>query len=175
MDREKLRDKVKKDIRALLISAPLGVPAHIFSKDYRQMNGKEVPYRDIGHRSLDDFIMSIPDVVRVAMGPTGMVTFYPIATKETEHIMNMIRKQKKPSIKKGVMPSAIMARKTPVKMSSFSRRSAGFGARHTPRGGGGGGWNRKPQGLQRLIMYNHIHVYMHINMGSCVVHFAPCI
>lgn len=143
MDREKLRDKVKKDIRALLISAPLGVPAHIFAKDYRQMNGKEVPYREIGHRSLDDFILSIPDVVRVGTGPTGLVTFYPVATKETQHIVNMIRKQKKPSVRKAVIPTAITARKTPVKMSSFSRRG-GFGSRHTPRGGGGG--YRRPQG-----------------------------
>ena len=143
MDREKLRDKVKKDIRALLISAPLGVPAQIFAKDYRQMNGKEIPYREIGYRSLDDFIWSIPDVVRVGMGPTGLVTFYPVATKETQHIVNMIKKQKKPSIKKGVMPTAIVARKTPVKATSFSRRG-GFGSRYTPRGGGGG--YHRPQG-----------------------------
>ena len=135
MDTDKLRDKVKKDIRALLISAPLGVPAHIFAKDYRQMNGKEVPYREIGCRTLDEFIRSIPDVVRVGMGPTGLVTFYPVATKETQHIVNLIKRQKKPSIKKAVIPSAIVARKTPVKMSSFSRRG-GFGSR-TPRGGGG--------------------------------------
>lgn len=136
MDPEKLKDKVKKDIRALLISAPLGVPAHIFAKDYRQMNGKEVPYREMGYRSLDDFILSIPDVVRVGTGPTGLVTFYPIATKETQHIVNMIRKQKKPSVKKAIIPSAIVARTTPVKMSSFSRRGR-FGSRQTPQGGGG--------------------------------------
>lgn len=141
MDREKLREKVKKDIRALLISAPLGVPAQIFPRDYRQMNGKEVPYREIGYRTLDDFIVSIPDVVRVGMGPTGLVTFYPVATKETQHIVNLIKRQKKPSIKKAVIPTAIMARKTPVKMSSFSRRG-GFGPR-TPRGGGGGGYRRQ--------------------------------
>ena len=136
MDRDKLRDKVKKDLRAMLISAPLGVPAHIFSKDYRQMNGKEIPFRELGHRNLDEFVFSIPDVVRIGTGPTGMVTFYPVATKETQHIVNMIKKQKKPSIKKGVIPSAIVARKAPVKMTSFSRRG-GHGARFTPRGGMG--------------------------------------
>ena len=146
MDREKLRDKVKKDIRALLISAPLGVPAHIFAKDYRQMNGKEVPYREIGHRSLDDFIMSIPDVVRVGTGPTGLVTFYPIATRETQHIVNMIRRQKKPSIKKAVIPSAIVARKNPVKMSSFSRRGGNRTQYNRRGGGGGGGGNYRSQG-----------------------------
>ena len=144
MDREKLRDKVKKDIRALLISAPLGVPAHIFAKDYRQMNGKEVPYREIGHRTLDEFILSIPDVVRMGMGPTEMPTFYPVATKETQHIVDMIRKQKKPSIKKAVIPSAIVARKTPIKMSSFSRKGGFGGGGYTPRGGGGA--YRRPQG-----------------------------
>ena len=142
MDREKLRDKVKKDIRALLISAPLGVPAQIFPRDYRQMNGKEVPYREVGHGTLEEFIRSIPDVVRVGMGPTGLVTFYPVATKETQHIVNLIKRQKKPPVRKAVIPSAIMARKTPIKMSSFSRRG-GFGSR-TPRGGGGG--YRRPQG-----------------------------
>ena len=137
MDREKLLDKVKKDIRAMLISAPLGVPAHIFAKDYRQMNGKEIPLRELGYRQLDTFVLSIPNVVRIGTGPTGLVTFYPVATKETQHIVNMIKKQKKPSIKKAVIPSAIVARKTPVKMTSFSRRG-GHGSRFTPRGGMGG-------------------------------------
>ena len=134
MDRVKLLDKVKKDIRAILISAPLGVPAHIFAKDYRQMNGREIPFRELGHRDLDSFIFSLPDVIRIGTGPTGLVTFYPVVTDDTKHIVNMIRKQKKPSIKKAVIPSSFSSRKTPVKMTSFSRRG-GHGARFTPRGG----------------------------------------
>ena len=164
MDREKVREKVKKDIRALLISAPLGVPAHIFAKDYRQMNGKDIPFRELGHRSLDEFVLSIPDVVRVGTGPTGLVTFYPIATKETQHIVNMIKRQRKPAIRKAIIPTAIVARKTPVKMSSFSRRG---GARFTPRGGMGG---YRHQGL--LLYYTLLYACVYIMHHSIIV---PCV
>ena len=145
MDLEKLKDKVKKDIRALLISAPRGVPMQVFPKDYRQMNGKEVPYRDLGYRSLEDFIMSIPDVVRIGTGATGLLTYFPVATRETQNIISLIARQKKQPLKKSVMPSPITARKMPAKMSAFSRRG-GYGARPSPRGGSSAGGNRRPQG-----------------------------
>lgn len=143
MDREKLKDRVKKEIRSLLISAPRGVPANLFLKDYRSMNGKELPFRDLGYGRLEDFICSIPDVVKVGNGPTGQATFYPVATRETQHMVSLISRQKKPTLKKSLVPSPIVAPKNTPRFNAFSRKGP-HGYRSVPRmGGAPGGYRRQ--------------------------------
>ena len=123
MDKEKLKEGLKKEIRSLLVSAPRGVPANLFAKDYRSMNGKELPFRDLGYARMEDFILSIPDVVRVGNGPTGLPTFFPVATRETQHMVSLVSRQKKPALKKSMAPSAIVAPKIPPRTSAFSKKN----------------------------------------------------
>ena len=71
MDREALLEKTKKELRSVLISAPRGVPARLLLKDYKAVTGKELPYRQLGFRSLDEFLRAIQDVACATPGPTG--------------------------------------------------------------------------------------------------------
>ena len=149
MDRDQLLDKTKKALRSLLISAPRGVVVHLLAKDYNMVMGKELPYRELGYRSLDDFINSIPDTIRLGHGPGGL-TCYAVANAETQQIARFVALQKKPALKKSLRPPAIVSK--PTKMSGFSKKNH-FGPAHSRTkkytgGGGGGAWSNSSSSRQ---------------------------
>ena len=121
MDGAELLVKTKKALRALLISAPRGVPKRLLLTDYRMVMGKELPFRTLGFSSLEDFIRGIPDVMRVAPGTGGEPTLFPVVTAETEQIARFVATQRKPKLKKSLAPPAIVA---PSKNSGFSSKSS---------------------------------------------------
>ncbi len=143
MDRTELLEKTKKEVRSLLISAPRGVPARLLLSDYKMVTGKELPYRQLGFRSLDDLVRAIPEVVRADMGSTGQLTFFGVANANTRQIARFVQVQKKPKLKRSGMPPAISFR-TPVNRTAFTSRNR-YGPRSTPRPmsrsyGRPGGW-----------------------------------
>ena len=97
--------------------------------------GKELPYRELGFRNVEQFIDSIPDTVNLGSGPAGL-TCFAVTNAETRQIARFVALQKKPSIKKSMMPPAAII-KRPVKMAGFSKRSK-FGPTNHRRAGGGG-------------------------------------
>ena len=127
MDGAELMVKTKKALRALLISAPRGVPKRLLLTDYRMVMGKELPFRNLGFSNLEDFIRSVPDVMRVAPGTGGEPTLFPVVTAETEQIARFVATQKKPKLKKSLAPPAIVA---PPKLSGFSAKSS-YGRGHS--------------------------------------------
>lgn len=133
MDRQAVLEKTRKELRSVLISAPRGVPTRMLLKDYKMVTGKELPYRQLGFSSLEDFIHSQSDVVRVGMGPTGEPTFYGVANAETAQISRFVASQKKTKLKKSLAPPPVVAR-TPVKMAAFTRKFR-YGPRFSPKGG----------------------------------------
>ena len=142
MDRDKILDKTKKALRSLLISAPRGVAIHLLAKDYNMVMGKELPYRELGYRSLDDFISSIPDTIRIGNGPGGL-TCYAVANAETQQIARFVALSKKPALKKSMRPPSIIGK--PTKVSGFSKRNNFGPAYSRPKKfggrGGGGAWS----------------------------------
>lgn len=121
MDVSELRDKTKKALRSILISAPRGVPAKLILKDYKMVMGKELPLRSLGFQTVDEFIKSVPDVVRAAPGATGELTLFPVANAETQQIARFVASQKKPKIRKSSFRPVGNAR--PFKVSGFSTKS----------------------------------------------------
>ena len=55
--------KVKKEIRSLLISSPVGLRVQDLLDDYRSMLGKHLPFEELGYTSALDMIKHMPDVV----------------------------------------------------------------------------------------------------------------
>ena len=150
MDPDQVLEKTKKELRSLLISAPRGVAVSLLAKDYRMVMGKELPYRELGCRNVEQFIHSIPDTIRVAHGPAGL-TCYAVANAETQQIARFVASQKKPSLKKSLKPPPVAIRQ-PTKMSGFTKKSHFGPGSSRPRkfynAGGGGGYppaNRPPQ------------------------------
>lgn len=137
MDQDQVRSKLKKELRSLLISAPRGVALPLLTKDYKMVMGKELPYREMGYRTVEQFIDSIPDTIRLGHGPAGL-TCYAVANAETQQIARFVASQKKPALKKSLMPPAVVLRK-PGSTSGFSKKFQ-FGPRPKKyfRGGPGG-------------------------------------
>ena len=63
-EREKLRQQVMKNIRALLISAPSGLTVAEIQSDHQSMIGKPLPYRELGYNNALELIKDLPDVCR---------------------------------------------------------------------------------------------------------------
>lgn len=133
MDRQAVLEKTRKELRSVLISAPRGVPARMLLKDYKMVTGKELPYRQLGFNTLEDFIHSQSDVVRIGSGPTGEPTFYGVANAETAQISRFVASQKKTKLKKSLAPPPVVTR-TPMKMAAFTKKFR-YGPRTSPRGG----------------------------------------
>ena len=96
-------------LRSVLLSAPRGVRARSLESEYRGITGKMIPYRELGYKSLKDFMNSLQDVARLSTAD-GEPVYYGVADSSTAHIAKMVAKQKKP--KKKSQPLFSPARKT---------------------------------------------------------------
>ncbi|XP_038063812.1 tudor domain-containing protein 5-like isoform X2 [Patiria miniata] len=63
-DQAKVKETVKKTIRGLVVSAPLGLTPHEVELDYASFVGRPLPYRQLGYNTCQDFLQDIPDTVR---------------------------------------------------------------------------------------------------------------
>lgn len=86
---------VKKRIRALLISSKSGCSLKQLYQDYKAVIGEELPYSELGYRSLMGLIRDIPDVVRVKLnGSDQVATLYGVADEKTQHLARMVARQR---------------------------------------------------------------------------------
>ena len=85
-------------LRSVLLSAPRGVRARNLEGEYRGITGKSIPYRELGYKSLKDFMNTLQDVARLSTAE-GEPVYYGVADSSTAHIAKMVAKQKKPKKK----------------------------------------------------------------------------
>jgi hypothetical protein len=122
-------NEVKKEIRSLLISQKGGCTMGELQRDYRNFNGRECPYRELGFRSFRDLIEEITDVARFSYENAREVVVA-VTTEETAKIIRMIAKQrgKKTTSRRGSGPPRgrpSPPRPLPVpSMSSLSNNSS---------------------------------------------------
>lgn len=95
---ESLLKNTRSMLRSVLLSAPRGVRARNLEAEYRGITGKVIPYRELGYKSLKDFMNSLQDVARLSDGD-GEAVYYGVADSSTAHIAKMVAKQKKPKKK----------------------------------------------------------------------------
>lgn len=129
-------DKTKKALRAVLISAPRGVPVRMLCRDFKTVLGYELPYKQLGFHRLEEFIRTIPDVARLGTN-NGDPTYYAVADEKTSQILRFVTSQKKPKVKKSGAPPMTQR---PMAVSGFTKKSRyGPMSRSKPGGGSGGG------------------------------------
>nr|XP_055061819.1 tudor domain-containing protein 7A [Misgurnus anguillicaudatus]XP_055061820.1 tudor domain-containing protein 7A [Misgurnus anguillicaudatus]XP_055061821.1 tudor domain-containing protein 7A [Misgurnus anguillicaudatus] len=85
---------VKKMLRAVLQSSKNGVAITRLQRDYRELTGDVIPHRKFGHSSLENFLYSIPGVVRLDRSYTGEVICFAAVCEETAHIAQLVARQK---------------------------------------------------------------------------------
>lgn len=124
-------EEAKTMLRAVLMSCKEGVPAHILQRDYRDITQEPLPFKKLGFSNLDDFINSIPDVVRVRRNKQGEVVYHAVANEETAHIQSLVSKQKSTKKKKKLQP----AQRRPVRRSEpYKFFTPGSNSRPIPKG-----------------------------------------
>lgn len=178
MDREKLLDRTRKDLRSVLISAPRGVPVRLLLSDYKKVLGCELPYRQLGCHRVEDFVASMPDVARVGLGPTGEQTCFAVADASTSQIARFVALQKKPRLKRSNAPPLTrkpmytgFTKKSKFGPSSARPKSSPYSGRaggRFPGGGGGGGsvyTGGPPRFNRRGECWCHVPVISH--KGCC--------
>ena len=65
-DQAKKKEEAKKEIRSLLLSAPLGLTIVELKRDFSEFIGKPLPWKELGYSSAEDFVQDIPDTVKVS-------------------------------------------------------------------------------------------------------------
>lgn len=86
-------ERVKKEVRALLISSKSGCTPKKLLDDYLQVMGENLPFQRFGYSDFMDFIQSIPDVVSVCYS-RKRVTLYGVSNSKTKKIHDLVSKQR---------------------------------------------------------------------------------
>ena len=90
-DSEKLL-KIKKTLRALLLSSKGGCSPRSLADDYRYLYGHPIPHKELGFSSLMDLLYHMKDVVVVQHRFEG-TRLFGIADDSTRHIARMVARQ----------------------------------------------------------------------------------
>uniref|UniRef100_A0A182UJ84 HTH OST-type domain-containing protein n=1 Tax=Anopheles melas TaxID=34690 RepID=A0A182UJ84_9DIPT len=92
--------ELKAILRSLVISnAERGMSESQLDRDFKSLEGRNIPYREHGFQSLDAMLRTMTDVVKVMGIGTG-ATVYPVTSEKTQHILEMVEKSKKNKKKK---------------------------------------------------------------------------
>lgn len=92
MDEQKNKrlQEVKRTIKSLVIPHQKGLEIYYLRKEYRELEGEELPFKELGHSSISSFLKTLQDTVYVI----GEVV-YALKDTSTAHIQEMVCGQKK--------------------------------------------------------------------------------
>lgn len=86
------KDQVISTLRATLLSCKGTLTLKQCNRDYKELQGEWIPYEKLGYSSLEKLFLEIPGF-RVSRS-TGEWRVDAVASQETEHIANLVSKQK---------------------------------------------------------------------------------
>ncbi|XP_069986778.1 tudor domain-containing protein 7B isoform X18 [Penaeus vannamei] len=107
-DQQKLMEEVMCAIKACLNSVKGEIPMETLHKDYRELEGKPIPYRELHHATLASFLQSVPEVIQLRN--RGGQLFASLVRKAgaADHIGQMVDRQKttkkQPKVRQRVPP-----------------------------------------------------------------------
>ncbi|XP_037916613.1 tudor domain-containing protein 5-like isoform X2 [Hermetia illucens] len=88
-----LLEETKSVLKSLIISCPHGMTVERLNRDYREMEGRPIPYSQLGYNKLETFLRAITDTL-IVTGSGFNATVTAIASEKTAHIDKMVTKQK---------------------------------------------------------------------------------
>ena len=100
-----IKEETKKQVRALLLSAPKGLSARDIQNDFKCMMGKALPFRELGYSTPEDLFRDMPDVVKVTW-VGGEVILRGVSDRTTQHIERLVSRQKVPTKRRGASKRA---------------------------------------------------------------------
>lgn len=60
-------DEVKKILRSLLVATPRGLSVRDLDKVFREIEGRQIPFREFAFDTLTRFLYSMPETLRVSI------------------------------------------------------------------------------------------------------------
>ncbi|XP_068784874.1 tudor domain-containing protein 7-like isoform X6 [Struthio camelus] len=94
-------DLVAKMLRAVLHSHKNGIALAQLQGEYKSLTGDWIPFRHLGHGTLESYLESIPGVVRIEENKVGEVTCHAVACTETVRIAQLVARQRSSKRKVG--------------------------------------------------------------------------
>uniref|UniRef100_A0A8D3E3K6 Tudor domain-containing protein 7B-like n=1 Tax=Scophthalmus maximus TaxID=52904 RepID=A0A8D3E3K6_SCOMX len=82
---------VKKVLRAILQANKGGVSLSRLQSEYKELNGEQIPHKQMGHNHLDTLLASMPSVVRMERNRSGEVCVW---ANETAHVAKVVARQR---------------------------------------------------------------------------------
>ncbi|XP_061455909.1 tudor domain-containing protein 7-like isoform X3 [Rhineura floridana] len=118
-------------LRAVLQTHKNGVPFSRLQGEYKSLTGDWIPFKQLGHPTLEGYIKSIPGVVRIEIGKTGEVTCHAVICQETARIAQLVARQRTSKKKSGRQVNCSMRLKKIVPLASIGKpkgtlRKTGF-------------------------------------------------
>ncbi|XP_067409438.1 tudor domain-containing protein 7 isoform X2 [Emydura macquarii macquarii] len=94
-------DLVAKMLRAVLQSNKNGIPLSRLQGEYKSLTGDWIPFKQLGHSTLDGYLKSVPGVVRIETNKMGEITCHAVACAETVRIAQLVARQRSSKRKMG--------------------------------------------------------------------------
>lgn len=101
-------DTTKKILRSILNTVKNGLSVNELQKQYRELEGRYIPYQQLGYNNIRSFLGAIPDTVYIRNYGTEFRVF-PVLTESSKHIHALVTEQRpsknsKSSKKKPIPP-----------------------------------------------------------------------
>ncbi|BFZ21077.1 hypothetical protein BsWGS_24115 [Bradybaena similaris] len=86
-------EKLKIEIRSILLSSKHGVEAKCIQNDYEQLMYQKLPLKELGFRDVQSLMRAIPDVAEEVRSHTGEITYHAVCDESTAHIQKLVSNQ----------------------------------------------------------------------------------
>uniref|UniRef100_A0A663N8K7 Tudor domain containing 7 n=1 Tax=Athene cunicularia TaxID=194338 RepID=A0A663N8K7_ATHCN len=92
---------IAKTLRAVLHAFKNGLPLSELQGEYKSLTGEWIPFRHLGHGTLESYLESIPGVVRMEGNKMGEVVCHAVSCSETVPIAQLVARQRSSKRKMG--------------------------------------------------------------------------
>ncbi|XP_051875518.1 tudor domain-containing protein 7-like isoform X2 [Pristis pectinata] len=95
------KDLVAKMLRAVLQSSKDGVAFTKLQGEYKQLTGEVIPHKQLGFPTLENYLKSIPSVVKFGVNKNGEMVCFATINNEIAHIAKLVARQRSPKKRHG--------------------------------------------------------------------------
>lgn len=88
-----LKENLKIDIKALLCSSKEGLTERELKFEYKNFNGVNIPYIQLGYNTLYDLMRDMPSTCKIHKHYTGAWVFFPVHDEKTQALGSLVQGQ----------------------------------------------------------------------------------